>query len=293
MELLVTLSEISYVKVLSQFGIDGVIAGSFGSFRYHYTLDELKRINSDCKEKNLKLYISIDAFLTQNDRPSLYLYLEELRNMNVAGIYFHDFAVWNAARSFNMENLLIYDGGPVLSSSLDCAFYLNSGLNGVVLARELTMDEILKILENYKNQVDMQVFGHLRMSYSKRKFLTNYFKEIEKEFDPLDYGTITLRETQRDYKMPIVENNMGTQIYTDYIFECIEEFPYLSKLLKRAIIDDLFIGPKELHEVLRTYVRVNNTNVENSKGYLYESVKTGELSNGYLYEKTNILKDEE
>ena len=64
----------------------------------------------------------------------------------------------------------------------------------------------------------MQVFGHLKMSYSRRKFLGNYFKHIGSDVDLTNKRDVLLVEENRDYSLPIIEDRYGTRIYTDYIF---------------------------------------------------------------------------
>ncbi|MBQ6149160.1 MAG: U32 family peptidase [Oscillospiraceae bacterium] len=291
MELLLTLRKKDYLeKVIGM--CDGVIIGSRFVSGYHLTLDDLETINIRCKAEGCKVYIVMDNFISEDERMSMYEYLEFINELEPDGIYFHDLGVFEAAGSCGLRSKLIYDGKTVLTNSLDSSFFLDQGIDSVVIARELTLDEIKQIVRRNDGKVDMQIFGHMRMSYSRRRFLTNYFKEIGKEYDYLGRETLTLIEEKREYRMPIVEDEAGTMIYSDYILEMFSELPELRPYLKRGIIDTLFIEDvNKIVSICREYRRVTKENSEFLKKSFIRNYPDS-YSSGYLYQRTNISKDE-
>ena len=62
--------------------------------------------------------------------------------------------------------------------------------------------------------------------------------------------------------MPILEDKYGTRIYSDFVLEVYQELPYLNRVLKRGIIDDLFIEEYLLFDVIRDYARIDENNAE-------------------------------
>ena len=290
MELLVTLRTTKNIDKIRSV-CDGFIVGSLFSSGYSYSIENLKDINKYCKDNNLKFYVTIENFINEEERAKLINYMALLSELNVDGIYFHDLGVIDVARTFEMENKLIYDGQTILCNSLDVAFYMSRGIGGVVLSRELTLEELQGILKNNNQVCDVVIFGHQRLSYSKRKFLTNYFKEIDVQYDFLNKDTLRLVEEKRDYKLPIIEDKDGTRIYTDYVFEMYKEMPELKSYIKRGIIDTLFVDVDSIPTVVRDYKRITNEN----SSFLFEGLNLNypdNYSTGYLYQKTNITKDE-
>ena len=292
MELLVTLSNINLLNKYTKGNVDGLLFGGPLSLRFNYSLKEIEMINEYCLKENLKRYVTIDAFINEYDRVLVNDYLEFLKKLDVDGIYFTDLGIINVAGGMDLTNKLIYDPDTLLTNSLDVNFFLRQGI-GTVLARELSFDEVKDILEKNPAKCDMQVFGHLKMSYSKRQFMTNYFKYIGKEVDVLNKRSIRLVEEHRNYKLPIIEDKYGTRIYSDYVLLMYKEYLELRPLLKRAIIDDTFIEKNELIlAALRDYKRVSDMNAEfleeNITG-LYNNVS---FSNGYLSNKTSKVKEE-
>ena len=289
MEILVTLRNIASIGKLLPV-VDGVIVGKHFTSCFDLSLQEISYVNNMCKENGKSIYIMMDNFVSENEKMLLYEYLDFISTLDVSGIYFHDLGIFDAAKSYGLLNKLIYDGKTVLCNSLDTAFMLDKGIDSVLLSRELTLKEITEIADNNYGKVDIQIFGHLRMSYSKRKFLTNYFKEIDKDYDYLNSQTIRLVEEKREYQMPIVEDENGTYIYTDYIFEMFDEITDLRPFIKRGIVDSLFIDDACIQQVCRDYRRINNENKNFIKSNIFLNYP-GNYSSGYLYQKTNITKD--
>lgn len=290
MELLVTLTDTKYIEKIKTI-CDGIIVGSLFSSGYSYTTDDLIEICEFCRGCGLKFYIQMDNFISEDELKLAYDYLSLLNKLDVNGIYYHDLGVYDLANSLGMTGKLIYDGKTVLCNSLDTAFYLSTGINGVKISNELTLEEVTDILKNNPQGCDMQLFGHLRMSYSKRRFLKNYFKEINEDYDYFNKESLYLIEEKRDYKMPIVEDDSGTKIYTDYIFVTYREFAIFKPYLKRGIIDTLFIKDDRIIQVLRDYRHLTSENGKFLLDSLMDSYPDN-YSSAYLYEKTNITKDE-
>ncbi len=290
MELLVTLRNKELLNRLSN-RADGVLAGSLFAMSYNYSFEQMKDIFRYCLDHKLKFYVVMDSFISEDELEQLDEYMKMLADWNVDGIYFHDLSIMAVARRYNMVGKLIYDGMTVLCNSLETAFYLSKGINACVISRELTYEEVKEIIANNPGKVDMQIFGHQRLSYSKRRFLSNYFKEIGVNYPYKNKETLTLIEEQRSYRMPIIEDDYGTRIYSDYVFETYDELPFLKKGLKRGIVDTLFMNNATVVKVLDDCRSIVEANKEMLKKDLYADYPEN-YGSGFLYTKTNITKDE-
>lgn len=288
--MLFTLRRLEPLEKLLPFA-DGIVTGRYFTTGYHLSLDEIRQASRFCKTFHKKFYIVMDDFISEDEKMLMYDYLDFIDSIDVDGIFFHDLGVYNAAKSYGMLSKLIYDGKTVLCNSLDSAFLLDQGIDSVMFSRELTFEEVKEIVKNLSGRVNMQIFGHLRMSYSKRNFLSNYFRQIGKDYDFKGKETLSLVEEQREYKMPIVEDEDGTYIYSDYVFEMFSEISELKNDLKRGIVDTLFIEDDALiAQVLRDYKRVSATNGKFIRDSFLHN-HPGNYSSGYLYQKTNISKE--
>ena len=179
-----------------------------------------------------------------------------------------------------------------VKKTVHTAFILKQGIASAVISRELTLSEVRHIVQNNPKRVDMQIFGHLRLSYSRRKFLTNYFRQIGKEYDYLNKDTLKLVEEKRDYALPVMEDDQGTMIYSDYLFEMVRELVELRKDLRAGIVDTLFMEDESLIvQICRDLARLTPENKEFIRNNLIYN-HPDNYSTGFLYQKTNISKDE-
>lgn len=283
MEILITLTQKDNLIEYTNERFDGFIIGSLFSMKFNYSFEEMLDIYERVKQHGFKVYISIDTFINESDIKDLYLYLERLNGLQISGIYFNDLAVIEVAKSYGMESLLIFDGGQILTNSLDIESYLSLGINSAVIAREVTMEETLSIIKNCPKKLDMQIYGHVRLSTSKRRFVTNYFKQIKKNFSPKNLTNLSLVEEQRDYRLPIMEGEYGTTIYSDFIVETIEEFPYLYKVIKRGIIDDSYIPFVMIKDFLRALDRCDEKNSYFVDKAYCTKYRDEPLCKGFLY----------
>lgn len=291
MERLLTLKKIEYLDKIANYGITGIIVGTnVFSSRYRFNLNDLEDIALKCEANGLDLYISIDTMIEEKNLDILIDYLEYIRPYHIKGIYYADLAVLKACKDINYEAELIYDPGAIMTNSLDASFYLSEGNTAVVPARELTLEEVVNMAKHTHKHIDMQIFGYLKASTSKRKFLSNYFKHIGKDFDPNNVPDLRIVEETRDYDMPILENKYGTQIYTDYCLITYKETAILEDCLRKGIIDDNFIPEEELFQVLEDYQVLNEANAEELELNLRNKFDKRVFDSGYLYQKTNIMK---
>ena len=292
MEILLTLSKIDNLSKAKQYAVDGLIFGGEFSLRFDYSKEEMVSISNYCHENGIKRYIALDAFIFEGDKTAFYEYFDFIKALNPDGIYFTDLGVLSVAKRLGIAQKLIYDPDTLLTNSLDVGFYLKQGI-GVVLARELELKEVLDIISNYIDSVDMQVFGYLKMSSSKRKFLTNYFNYLKTARDIKGKKNIRLVEETRNESYPVIEDDYGTRIYTDYCLLMYRELAYIKHVIRRAIVDDLFIEDNDLaFEVIRDIRRMTPENAEFLLEALKERHPNVNFSAGYLHQKTSKTKEE-
>ena len=291
MELLVTLRKMEDLEKFAEVA-DGLIVGSEYTTAFHLKQKDRSRINEYLKSKEKKIYVMMDNFIMEDEKKDVSDYLDYLKSLEINGLYFHDLGIFGMARTKQFGKDLIYDGKSVLCNSLDSAFLLKTGINAVVLSRELTLKEVKDIVNANPGRIDLQIFGHLRLSVSRRKFLSNYFKEIKKDYRYFAKETLSLIEEQRDYRLPIIEDGNGTSIFSDYILEMFDELPELQSKLNHGIVDSLFINDSDLIvDLCHEYKRLSADN----KDFIKDSFMRkhpADYSQGYLYQKTNITKDE-
>lgn len=289
MEILVTLHKKENFPEVCKLDVAGVIFGSLFAHGYQMSVEEMVDVNDLCVKYHLKRYVSINSLISEKDRDQLDAYMDLLIKLNVDGIYFSDFAVANKAYEKNIHDKLIYDPYNLNTNRKDIAFFAEYNVP-TVLSRELTLEEILGIIKAHPYTTDIQIFGHLRIAESKREFITNYFRNFNINENPKKKENYSIQEQTREYRMPIMEDENGTCIYTDYVFAMFDELQEVSKYVVHAIIDDIFVSPELINEYSRNLSIVNKDNVEIIKEALKTNHPDVEISSGYLFQKTTDIK---
>lgn len=221
---------------------------------YTFSNKQIEGLVRLCKRQDSKLYILVNAMIYDEDLEDLKLHLEWIKSLSVDGIYFADLAVFMIARDLGLEHLLIYAPGMTVVNSEDVREYLETGIAGLELANELTLDEKVLIAKNNPNKVGIVISGYLLMSYSKRKVLKNYFNEIDKKMDLKDNYNLRLKERTREGLMPVYEDEYGSYIYSEYIFHSFKVLHDLKDVpFKYFRIDGIFLEQDIIEDLMKSY----------------------------------------
>ena len=104
--------------------------------------------------------------------------------------------------------------------------------------------------------------------------ISNYFKAIQKEKEKEQYALI---ESTRTGKMPIVEDENGTYIFSEQPVESYDQLEELKKLnIERFRIDSIFFDDQWTIDVLKSYLEKKNYIPGCAKWYYQESIKKKE-----------------
>ena len=198
----------------------------FNRFKYQEVYEALNKI----KENNKTSFLCIDKLIEENELDDFKKYVESFMGL-FDYLIFSDLSVLNFVDE-SLYNKLLYDPKTLISSSNELKFYKDLGID-CFIANELSKDEILKMITNGA-VINMMVTGRVLMMYSRRP-LVSLYKEfssndlIEKNKD--DSYFYYLKEELRDEFYPVVENENGTFIFSDYIYNALD----FSKEIKEHI----------------------------------------------------------
>ena len=119
--------------------------------------------------------MTVNVVPHNGDLPQLPSYLKDLEDAGVDALLVSDLGVWMMARKI-VPNLALHVSTQANVTNYEAAkLGRRSVLNGVVLARELSLGEISEIVRNIHAEVEVFVHGAMCISYSGRCLLSNYF----------------------------------------------------------------------------------------------------------------------
>ena len=234
-EILAPAGDLEKLKFALAYGADAVYAGgsSFGLRAHAGNLDyEELCLGAEYAHKlNRKIYITVNIFAHEQDFAKLRTYLRELREIGVDGIIVSDPGVLEVARE-EAPNLAVH-----LSTQANCTnsvsanFWFSQGVKRIVMARELTLEELTCIRPKAKGELEIFIHGAMCMSYSGRCLLSNYLTGRDANrgecTHPCRWGYALVEEKRPGEYFPIEEDARGSYIFNSHDL-CL--LPHLPKL---------------------------------------------------------------
>ncbi|XMB85154.1 U32 family peptidase [Mycoplasmatota bacterium WC44] len=278
MEIVVTLKTIEDINLA---GDSFILGTTFGVRNDIFTLEEIKYVKLNT---NKNVYVNLDRVIHEDELDKLESFLNELKKINVDGIYFSDLSIFTISEDLGLIDKLIYNPGTLVTNYVDVQFYLTLGIKRVCLSREITLEDINEIM-NHTKDVEVIIHGKLNMFYSKRKLLTNFFSYTKQKIEKKGH----LIEEIRDEKYPIIEDETGTHIFQGNTLNSFKELSEFNDITVR--IDGYLFDQEYVEDVLNIYNEIRN-GMNSSEAFNNYSVKydSDELFSGYYYKETNYMK---
>ncbi len=221
MELLAPAGDKQKLIMAVEYGADAVYLAStrFGlrTFAGNFDLDELKWAVEFAHSKNVKVYVTVNIIPHESDLTDLPSYIEYLTKIGVDAVICADLGVISIVRRLS-PNLSIHVSTQANITNSEAALcYANLGVKRLILAREMSIDEIKALREKLPKSVELEAFCHGAMciSYSGRCLLSNFFTGRDANRGACVQAcrwNYAIREISRDEEYPIEEDSHGTYI---------------------------------------------------------------------------------
>ena len=218
----------------------------------YFSLEEIKKIREE--NPSLEIFININKNLSNDDIKPLTEILIELDNLNVQGIFFYDLAVLKLKQELNLKTNLVWSQRHMVNNYKTCNYYYTKGVKYALLGKEITLEEILEIIKLSSITSMVEVVGLPSVAFSKRKLITNYFKDLNKE--PKDKLVVREKVSDADYELQEDFNGTsfflkdvvnGTGIIKD-LYEANLEYIVLREYGIESIFNELLVDTKEYIE---------------------------------------------
>lgn len=144
----------------------------------NFELNEISKVVSLCHENDVKAYMTLNTIVYEDDLEKVKIAISAAKKANVDAIIAWDLAVIQEAKKQDVNVHISTQASVSNSGSLN--FYADLGAKCVVLARELNLEDIQKIVEHKNNSrfknVKIEVFAHGAMcvSESGRCFISQF-----------------------------------------------------------------------------------------------------------------------
>ena len=173
----------------------------------YYSLDEIKQLRTN--NPQLEIYVNINKNLLNDDIEPLKEILKELDNLNLHGIFFYDLALLKLKKELNLNIDLVWNQTHMVNNYKTCNYYHSKGVKYALLGKEITLEEIIEIIKKSTIISMVEVLGLPSVAFSKRKLITNYYKDLNKE--PKNKLDVLEKVTSSTYHLTEDEN--GTSFF--------------------------------------------------------------------------------
>ncbi len=222
LELLSPAGDMERLKMAVAYGADSVyLAGTaFGmrAFAGNFSPEELPRAVRFAHENGVAVHVTVNTMPRNHEAAALPAYLEQLQDAGVDALILADLGAFTLAGKY-APKCARHISTQQSVANYECAkAWYDLGAQRVVLARELSLEEIRTIREKTPKDLQIETFGHGAMcvSYSGRCLLSNYMTLRDSNrgacAQPCRYRYALVEEKRPGEYFPVFEDDRGTYI---------------------------------------------------------------------------------
>ncbi len=274
LELLSPAGDMERLKMSVLYGADAVyLAGTdFGmrSFAGNFSAEELPLAVRFAHDHDVKVHVTVNTMPRNDEVINLPDYLERLQDAGVDALILADLGAFTLAGKYAPKCERHISTQQSIANYECATAWHDLGAKRVVLARELSLSEIIEIREKTPKTLEIETFGHGAMcvSYSGRCLLSNYMTGRDSNrgacAQPCRYKYALMEEKRPGEYFPVFEDEKGTYILNsrdmctidhlkelmDAGIDCIKiegraKSAYYAAIVTgayRHCIDDIFVG---------------------------------------------------
>ena len=223
-ELLAPAGDMERLHMALAYGADAVyLAGtSFGmrSFAGNFTPEELRAAVQLAHAKGVRVHVTCNTMPRNDEVARLPEWLEFLQDAGVDAVIAADVGVLSLAKRHAPKVQVHISTQASIVNYQSATAWHELGASRVILARELSLDEIRQIRAKTPKTLEIEAFVHGAMcvSYSGRCLLSNYMTDASRDSNrgacaqPCRYQYALMEEKRPGEYFPVFEDEKGTYI---------------------------------------------------------------------------------
>ncbi|NLT49109.1 MAG: U32 family peptidase [Clostridiales bacterium] len=238
-ELLAPAGNLEKLKMAIIYGADAVYLGGeeFGlrASAGNFGLQDLKDGINFAHSRGKRVYLTMNIIPHNEDFEGMPEYVREVRDAGIDAIIFSDPGIFDVIRKEAPEIELHLSTQANNTNWKSALFWHKLGVNRIILARELSINEIREIRQNTPDDLELEMFVHGAMciSYSGRCLLSSYMAGRDSNrglcAHPCRWNYSLVEEKRPGEYLPVYENERGTYIFNSKDLCLIEHLPEIIK----------------------------------------------------------------
>lgn len=303
-ELLAPAGNLEKCKMALLYGADAVYMGgkdfSLRAFGGNLDDNELREAVQFAHSLRKKAYVTVNIFPYQEDLVKLPDYIGFLSQIAVDAVIVSDLGVFRLVRKIAPEMAIHVSTQANNVNWSSVLAWQEMGARRVVLARELSLEDIKVIRSKAEIELEAFVHGAMCISYSGRCLLSNYFAGRDANHgecaQPCRWKYSLVEEKRPGQYFPVMEDERGTYIFNSKDL-CL--LPYLPELVQAGADSFKIEGRMKSVHYVATVVKayreaLDSLAQEGLQGYQVKSawqeelnkVSHREYTSGFYFNKT-------
>lgn len=236
-EILSPAGDMEKLRYAVAYGADAVyMAGNQFGMRTgagNFTYEQMQQAIDHCHANGVKVMITVNTMPRNQEFSQLDSYIDRLAAFGADGVIVADLGVLEVVKKRAPGlKITISTQANVTNYGAATAYY-NLGANRVVLARELSLEEIVELRQKTPKELEIETFihGSMCMSISGRCLLSNYMTGRDSNrgncAQPCRWNYRLVEEKRPGSYMPIYEDDKGSYIFNSKDMCMIDYIPQL------------------------------------------------------------------
>ncbi len=236
-ELLAPAGNLEKLKMAIVYGADAVYIGGqrFGlrASADNFSMEDMQEGLKFAHERGCKVYVTVNIIPHNEDLVGLPEYIKQLDELGVDAVIVSDPGIFSIVRK-TAPDMEIHISTQANNTNYGSAkFWYELGAKRIVVARELSLEEIKGISDNTPEDLDIEAFVHGAMciSYSGRCLLSNYMTGRDSNkgacSHPCRWKYHLVEEKRPGEYYPVYEDERGTYIFNSKDLCMIGHIPEL------------------------------------------------------------------
>lgn len=234
-ELLAPAGDPEKLRIAIEYGADAVYFGgedySLRSASDNFTDDDIKECVEYAHERGKKCYLTLNIYAHNNDIEPMKAYLERIKDIPLDAFLVSDPGVLAVLREVIPDAHVHLSTQANMTNYMAAEFWKKEGVERLVLARELSIDEIRDIHDRVDIELEAFVHGAMCISYSGRCLLSNFMsgRDANKGLcsHPCRWNYTLMEEKRPGEYFPVEEDRYGTYFMNSHDLCMIGHIPDL------------------------------------------------------------------
>lgn len=288
-ELLAPAGNLEKLKTAILYGADAVYIGgeaySLRAMADNFGDEEMKEALEFAHSRGKKIYVTLNIFAHNADLQGIPEYVKKLNDFGVDAVIVSDMGIFSIVREV-CPDMDIHISTQANSTNYKTAqMWQSLGATRIVLARELSLNEIKQISQNIPDTLELEAFIHgaMCMSYSGRCLLSNYMTGRDANrgacAHPCRYKYYLMEEKRPGEYFEIQEDARGAYIMNSMDLCMIEHIPdIIESGITSLKIEGRMKSAYYVASVVKAYREAIDEYIKNPTGWKFKQEWLKELS---------------